>query len=135
MNILKWLKKKKGVSPVIAVVLMIAVAVAIAVIVYAWASGFTSEKTQAESAEAEQLVLESQDGSTYLGNVYVRNATSTPATLTTLYVNGVLQTFTSQVVSGNTVTVVDLSSFNISAGQEVMLVTEEGTQIKFKAKF
>jgi len=67
--------------------------------------------------------------------VYVRNATSTPATLTTLYVNGVLQTFTSQIVSGNTVTVVDLSSFNITAGQEVMLVTEEGTQIRFKAKF
>ncbi|MFQ5892037.1 MAG: archaellin/type IV pilin N-terminal domain-containing protein, partial [Candidatus Methanofastidiosia archaeon] len=41
------LKNKKGVSPVIAVVLMIAVAVAIAVIVYAWASGFAGKATGA----------------------------------------------------------------------------------------
>ena len=79
MSILKWLKKKKGVSPVIAVVLMIAVAVAIAVIVYAWASGFTSEKTGAESAEAEQLVLEQQALSGTVLTVYIRNSTSTGA--------------------------------------------------------
>ena len=136
MNILKWLKKKKGVSPVIAVVLMIAVAVAIAVIVYAWASGFTSEKTQAESAEAEQLVLEAQDGSNFLGNVYIRNTTSTPTTLSDCYVNGTLQAgFGGATLTGNAVTTVDLSAFSVGAGDEVMLVTEEGTQIKFKAKF
>ena len=138
MNILKWLKKKKGVSPVIAVVLMIAVAVAIAVIVYAWASGFTSEKTGAESAEAEQLVLEAQNLSGGTLTVYIRNATSTAAVLDAVYQDGVLVgTSLSSTISANDVTTFDLTTLTgqtFSAGQDVTLVTEEGTQIKFKVK-
>ena len=136
MNILKWLKKKKGVSPVIAVVLMIAVAVAIAVIVYAWASGFTSEKTGAEAAEAEQLILENQNVSGgILTYAYIRNTTSTDATLDAVYVDGALvgQGIGTNIV-GNQVTGIDLSSYNIPPGSEVTLVTVEGTQIKFKVK-
>ncbi len=137
MNILKWLKKKKAVSPVIAVVLMIAVAVAIAVIVYAWASGFTSEKTGAESAEAEQLVLEQQRYSAGNLTVYLRNATSTAATLDTVYINGVLFDVTNTDVTGDTVTELALHTLTgqtFAAGDDVTLVTEEGTQIKFKVK-
>ena len=134
MNILRWLKKKKGVSPVIAVVLMIAVAVAIAVIVYAWASGFTSEKTGAESAEAEQLILESQSTSGGVLTVCVRNTTSTGATVTTEYKNGVLEpTGLSQLIPGNQVICFPLND-TYAIGDEVMIVTEEGTQIKFKVK-
>lgn len=136
MNILKWLKKKKGVSPVIAVVLMIAVAVAIAVIVYAWASGFTSEKTGAEAAEAEQLVLESQNSSGgILTNVYIRNSTSTAAVLDAVYVEGALVgSGLNEIIAGNAVTTIDLSAYSIPPGSEVTLVTIEGTQIKFKVK-
>jgi flagellin-like protein len=134
MNILRWLKKKKGVSPVIAVVLMIAVAVAIAVIVYAWASGFTSEKTGAESAEAEQLILESQSTSGGVLTVCVRNTTSTGATVTTEYKNGVLEpTGLNQLIPGNQVICFPLND-TYAIGDEVMIVTEEGTQIKFKVK-
>lgn len=137
MNILKWLKKRKGVSPVIAVVLMIAVAVAIAVIVYAWASGFTSEKTGAESAEAEQLVLEEQRYSAGNLTVYLRNATSTLATLDTVYINGMLFDVANTDITGDTVTELALHTLTgqtFSAGDDVTLVTEEGTQIKFKVK-
>jgi flagellin-like protein len=135
MNILKWLKKKKGVSPVIAVVLMIAVAVAIAVIVYAWASGFTSEKTQAESAEAEQLILENQNESGGTVTVCLRNAISTGSTITTEYHDGVLvDSDVGQEIDGNSVACWDLSDTNYSKGDNVMLVSKEGTQIKFKVK-
>lgn len=134
MKFLKWLKKKKGVSPVIAVVLMIAVAVAIAVIVYAWASGFTSQKTGAESAEAEQIVLESQDLSLGVLTVYLRNATSTGAILDAEYQDGALiaQGIGTQILA-NAVTSITLSG-SYSVGDEVTLVTREGTQIKFKVK-
>ena len=134
MSILKWLKKKKGVSPVIAVVLMIAVAVAIAVIVYAWASGFTSEKTGAESAEAEQLVLEQQALSGTVLTVYIRNSTSTGATLDAEYQNGNLVTSgMNTTINADAVTQITLSG-SYQVGDEVTLVTEEGTQIKFKVK-
>jgi flagellin-like protein len=134
MKFLKRLNKKKGVSPVIAVVLMIAVAVAIAVIVYAWASGFTSQKTGAESAEAEQLVLEEQDLSNNALTVYIRNATSTGATLDAEYKNGVLQTSgIGTTITANTVTTLTLTGTYV-IGDEVTLVTKEGTQIKFKVK-
>ncbi|MBU7047536.1 MAG: type IV pilin [Theionarchaea archaeon] len=134
MNILKWLKKKKGVSPVIAVVLMIAVAVAIAVIVYAWASGFTSEKTGAESAEAEQLVLESQRLSGGVLTICIRNATSTDAVITTEYQNGSLVTTAlGTTIPGNEVFCFDLTG-TYAVGNDVMVVTSEGTQIKFKVR-
>jgi flagellin-like protein len=134
MNILRWLKKKKGVSPVIAVVLMIAVAVAIAVIVYAWASGFTSEKTGAESAEAEQLVLEQQSLSGTTLTVYIRNSTSTGATLDAEYKNGALvASGLNTAIAPDAVTTIALTG-TYAVGDEVTLVTEEGTQIKFKVK-
>ncbi|MBU6996735.1 MAG: hypothetical protein HXS41_08220 [Theionarchaea archaeon] len=134
MKFLKRLMKKKGVSPVIAVVLMIAVAVAIAVIVYAWASGFTSEKTGAESGEAEQLVVENQRLSGTTLTVYIRNALNTPATLDAEYKNGALiANGIGTSLTEDTVTTVTLSSTYIS-GDDCMLVTEEGTQIKFKVK-
>ena len=131
---------KKGVSPVIAVVLMIAVAVAIAVIVYAWASGFTSEKTGVESGGAEQLILESQRLSGTALIVHIRNELNTAAVLDAVYLNGDL--LASNIVYSiysvmPPVTEVDLTAITggtFSAGDDVMLVTEEGTQIKFKVK-
>lgn len=135
MNILRWLKKKKAVSPVIAVVLMIAVAVAIAVIVYAWASGFTSEKTGAESGEAEQLVVENQALSGGTVNVCLRNALSTGAVIDAEYHNGSLvSSGIGQALAPDTVTCFNTQDTTYTAGDDCMLVTEEGTQIKFKVK-
>jgi len=51
------MRNKKGVSPVIAVVLMIVVAVAISLVVYVWASGFVSEKTSSESKAGDYSFL------------------------------------------------------------------------------
>jgi flagellin-like protein len=51
------LRNKKGVSPVIAVVLMIVVAVAISLVVYVWATGFVSEKTGAETKAGDYSFL------------------------------------------------------------------------------
>jgi len=51
------LRNKKGVSPVIAVVLMIVVAVAISLVVYVWATGFVSEKTEVETKAGDYSFL------------------------------------------------------------------------------
>lgn len=135
MNILKMLKKKKGVSPVIAVVLMIAVAVAIAVIVYAWATGFTSQKTGSDTAEAEQLILESQR--TLSGGaveVCIRNATNQTAVVANEYAEGALVSGApTHTIGGKAVVCFNLAGTYV-AGDEAMLVTQQGTQIKFKIK-
>jgi flagellin-like protein len=88
--------KKKGVSPVIAVVLMVAVAVALAVIIYAWASGYiTGETGKASSTTSFGLISEEKimDASTQY-QVFMRN-TSIPVenagTAFDLYVDGILQ--------------------------------------------
>ena len=134
MNIFKKLKKK-GVSPVIAVVLMIAVAVAIAVIVYAWASGFTSEKTGAESGEAEQVVMENMNNSGGTVTVCIRITLSISVTIDAEYRNGVLiASGIGQTLTADSVTCFTLQDTSYQTGDDCMLVTEEGTQIKFKIK-
>jgi len=88
-----------------------------------------------EEEQVEKLVLKAQEGSDFLTTVYIQNTTSIPATLIDLYINGVLQDFPHVTLAGNAVTSVDLSSYKIRVGDEVMLVTERGTQIKFVVKF
>jgi len=64
------LGNKKGVSPVIAVVLMIVVAVAISLVVYVWATGFVSEKTGTETKAGDySFLVETRD----IDNVNIRN--------------------------------------------------------------
>ena len=130
------LKREKGVSPVIAVVLMIAVAVAIAIIVFAWSSGFVSQRSTEESADAEMLVLEAQNLSGTGLTVYVRNDINLIAVIDAVYFNYQLvgQDLGLQIPP-DAVTTVDLSSYgNVNPGDHVMIVTERGTQIKFRVK-
>ena len=136
----KWLKKmkmEKGVSPVIAVVLMIAVAVAISITVYAWATGFTSEKTGTESLQYEQLILESQSISGGFLIIAVRNISDIDVVIDTLYVDGQLRHSGIDIyISKGMVSsiAIPMPCHSISVGDNVMLVTKRGTQIKFKAR-
>lgn len=134
---------KKGVSPVIAVVLMIAVAVAIAVIVYAWSSGFISKRSSVESAEVEKLVVEQMDLSGTSLTLYVRNQIHLGGVLDSIYVNGVLRANDCNVSLPSTQLIqLDLSTIIASqggnnafyVGDQVQLVTLRGTQIKFQVK-
>ena len=84
------------------------------------------------------MVLENQNLSGGNLTVYVRNATSTGAILDAIYVDGnlVVQDDGTQLF-GNAVTTLDLTAITgstFTVGQEVTLVTEEGSQIKFKVK-
>lgn len=140
---LKQMKGKKAVSPVIAVVLMIAVAVSITVVIFAWASGFVGGHATAESPDAEQIILEEMSRSGTNVTVYLRNMESSSIYLDTVYVNGQLRaTNISTSISANGVSLLDLSAI-ISAsggdgtfyvGDQVQLVTVNGTQIRFLVK-
>lgn len=137
------LNKKKGVSPVIAVVLMIAVAVSIAIIVFAWSSGFVSKRSTSESAEAELLVVENMRLSGTTLTISIRNKSLLVAILDSIYVEGQLRAKgLSQNIIANGVTELNLSDIistnggdgNFSIGDQVQLVTRRGTQIRFRTK-
>lgn len=130
------IKKKKGVSPVIAVVLMIAVAVAITVVVFAWSSGFVSKHSTEESADAEMLHIEVQNLSGTSLTVYVRNEINLVAIVDAVYFNyQLVGSGLDWKIDPRAVTPLDLSSLgNVNPGDHVMIVTERGTQIKFRVK-
>jgi flagellin-like protein len=120
--------KKKGVSPVIAVVLMVAVAVALAVIIYAWASGYiTGETGKASSTTSYGLIQEEKRGlagTTTVYQVYMRN-TSIPVenagTAFDVYRNGVLQDISAFTVTEETITTNDGSTSTWSKGEVWLL--------------
>lgn len=137
------LREKRGVSPVIAVVLMIAVAVAISVILFAWSSGFVSERSSIESAESEQLVVEEMRISGTSLTVFIRNKSFASAFLDSIYVNGQLRASgVNQHIDGKAVTELPISQIiqshggdgTIYDGDQIQLVTKRSTQLRFKAK-
>jgi len=137
------LGNKKGVSPVIAVVLMIVVAVAISLVVYVWATGFVSEKTGAETKAGDySFLVETRD----VNSTNIRN-TGTDITFASaneagflavfdIYKDDVLQTpgiiTTVSITAWNKGTVLTIN-FNASAGDKIKLVHKDsGTPIVFK---
>lgn len=134
MTTFTLIKKKKAVSPVIAVVLMIAVAVAITITVYAWTSGFVSDKASHESANAETMVLESVHLSGTSLTVNIRSKVPFAITMDTVYINESMQANdVNKVINPRTVTSWSLPG-NYQPGDNVKLVTDRGTQMKFVVK-
>jgi flagellin-like protein len=149
-------RNKKGVSPVIAVVLMIVVAVAISLVVYVWATGFVSEKTGAETKAGDYSFLVETKAvdntnirntgtaisftwgtdaeTTFLSefDIYVNNTLTTSSIIDGLDYNGsaVAASFTWD--KGGVLTI-DFTEATVSAGDKIKLVHKDsGTPIVFK---
>lgn len=88
------IKSKKGVSPIIATLLLIIIAVAAAVVTYSFVMGFLGTGT-GTTAQQGQISIDtySIDSS---GNViaYVRNTGPKAVNITTAYIDGISKTFT-----------------------------------------
>ena len=78
---------RKGVSPVIATLLLILIAVAAAVLVYMWVTGYVRTTATGGEEMAERIKIEavSVSGSTLL-TAYVRNVGDVTATINAIYV-------------------------------------------------
>lgn len=130
-------RKKKGVSPIIAVVLMVAVTVTILVIVYAWTTGFASEKAGIDTLEAEYVILESQRINSGHLIINLRNSGNNNAVIDSLYVEGrwYHSELSYYIPQGKSLEIIiPMSCHNILIGTHVMLVTERGTQIRFTVR-
>jgi flagellin-like protein len=81
---------RKGVSPVIAVLLMVAIAVAASILVYVWSMGLIGTLTTGGGQQVrEQVILEAYDW-TNSGtlNLYLRNVGNTEVTVDAVYLAG-----------------------------------------------
>jgi len=90
LNILKRNKeKKKGVSPVIAVLLMIAIAVAAAILVYVWSMGLIGTLTGGGGQQTrEQLIVDAYTWKGAQMELYFRNVGSAEVVLDAVYISG-----------------------------------------------
>jgi flagellin-like protein len=86
MKMKRLRRNKKGVSDVIAVLLMIAIAVAAALVAYAWVMGYLGGTTS-KVGKAIQIQSMAKTGTNL--SVYVQNVGDGTVTLDSLYVNGV----------------------------------------------
>ena len=82
---------EKGVSPVIAVLLMIAIAVAAAILVYVWSMGLIGTLTTGGGSQTrEQVIVDaySWNATSNVINLYMRNVGNSEVELDALYVGG-----------------------------------------------
>jgi flagellin-like protein len=82
---------KKGVSPVIAVLLMIAIAVAAAILVYVWAMGLIGTLTGSGGGQVkEQIIMDAYNWQTPAGpmTMYMRNVGSSQIIVDAIYIGG-----------------------------------------------
>lgn len=121
---------------IVAVFLVIGIPVGIAVVTYWWASQFTEEVDQLDQYKyVEELIVESVtlqgDGSV---EACVRNTASVDTWIDAVYKNGnVIASKVNQKIRGDDTTCFTLPS-TYADGDEVTLVTTEGTWIRFKVK-
>jgi flagellin-like protein len=79
-------RKKSGISPVVATVILVAVAIVIAIAVAFWASGLVSVFTRFEKIEIQSAYWDQENRQVV---VIARNTGSSPTTIDMLIVNGV----------------------------------------------
>jgi len=91
------------------------------------------ESYGAEHYEAEQLVLENQDLKGTRLRICIRNPGTSDAVIVAVYRNGTFIATIDKLLRGNSTTCFELPG-TYYLGDSVTLVTEEGTQIKFRVK-
>jgi flagellin-like protein len=87
------MREKKGISPVVATVILIAVAVSIAIGVAFWASSLAGSFSRTEIIKMDNSYIDSginsTDGATYYNiSISMRNVGSADTTITQTYING-----------------------------------------------
>jgi len=87
----KILKSKKGISPILATLLLIVIAVAAVIVTYAWVMTFTTTQT---STAGKMIKFDSAhiDATSNVVTAYVRNSGTESVTIDKIYVDGISYT-------------------------------------------
>jgi flagellin-like protein len=84
------MQKRRGISPVIATVIIVAVTIAVAIAVAFWMTGIVGLFTAAEKLEIVSLFAQPADGG-WTVTITVRNTGTTPTSIDEIFINGVPQ--------------------------------------------
>jgi flagellin-like protein len=134
--------KRRGVSPVIATLLLILIAVAAAVLVYLWVSGYVGTATRAQPEMEEKIKIEAvsgvKSGPTTI-TCYVRNIGGVDAVIVSAYLEAGGIVVSSASAGGQTsitpgeVKTVTASGLNLSPGKTytIKLVTKTGVEASY----
>ncbi|MEM2126181.1 MAG: archaellin/type IV pilin N-terminal domain-containing protein [Candidatus Methanosuratincola sp.] len=130
-------KCKKGVSPIIATLLLIVIAVAAAVVTYSFVMGFIGTSTN-PSGQQGQLTYDSYTlSSAGTLNAYVRNIGSKAVTVDLCYFNGTQKDVSPNVAISpgevKLVSVTTLGTLTSGTGYNVRFVCTDGTILEFTA--
>jgi flagellin-like protein len=130
----KFKKNSKGLSPVVASIILIAVTVAVSVVVAAWMGGMTIGLMG--SAEQISVTNVAFPDTTHI-QVLVQNAGGTQGTINSAFINGVAATVATPVgiAKSSQTTIVFASGTNATftltpgTGYTIKLITAQGTSI------
>jgi len=81
--------KRRGISPVIATVIIVAVTIAVAIAVAFWMTGIVGLFTAAEKLEIVSLFAQPAAGGGWTVTITVRNTGTTPTSIDEIFINGV----------------------------------------------
>jgi flagellin-like protein len=82
------MKSRKGISPVIATVILVAVAITVSVSVAYWMGGISSLYTRLEKIEVQSAVASKGVTGNYTITLAVKNTGSADATIDSVFING-----------------------------------------------
>ena len=82
------MKSRKGISPVIATVILVAVAITVSVSVAYWMGGISSLYTRLEKIEIQSIVAAKGVAGNYTITLAAKNTGSADATIDSVFING-----------------------------------------------
>jgi flagellin-like protein len=141
----RLMKAKKGISPILATLLLIVIAVAAVIVTYAWVMTFTTTQTSQAGAIISEANTRFYNVSTtkYIG-ITLMNSGTADAKITAVYVGtssanledvtlSVTFNPTTKIVGANGGSIIATWSYDWASGQRYYLkfITEAGQQIPF----
>lgn len=139
----RMIKSKKGISPILATLLLIVIAVAAVIVTYAWVITFTESTTgNAGALLKQENVRFDVDGATEYIEIVVRNTGTGDAQVDTVYMgtsSSNLQTQSSVtyspgtgiVAAGDTLTITVEHDWDDGTNYYFKITTEEGFELPF----
>ena len=129
---------KKGVSPVIAVLLLIVIAVAAAILTYLWITGYMGTVQQQGGTQQlqERIKVEGVDLSgSYLDAVYVRNVGDVQVTVNSIYLilpsGEAIRVYTGSTnINPKTVSRIDVTNTALTSGTTYIVKVTTSTGIE-----
>ena len=96
--------RRRGVFPVIAVLMLLAIAVATEIVVYVWVIGLSGTLTKSGSTQvSEQLELETYNWTSSNLSIHIRNTGGRTVTVAEIYIDGINQSIILPILYSRTI--------------------------------